>query len=116
LRVTSSRQASDAAWPTILVSLLVFGQLALGIGTYVVKYSWPAWLGDYQFAAAHVVQEKSLVQALVTTAHVANGSLILFVAVFGATRLTRVFAWPPASVRTKAPDSAVNFSRREALA
>jgi cytochrome c oxidase assembly protein subunit 15 len=74
-----------------IVPLLVLGQIILGAATYVAKYSWPAWMGDYQFAAAYVVQEKSLVQSLVTTAHVATGSLILFVAVLFAVRSTRAF-------------------------
>lgn len=77
--------------PGLLLPLLVLGQLVLGVGTYVAKYSWPAWLGDYQFAAAHIVQEKSLHQSLITTAHVANGSLILFVGVLLAMRASRCF-------------------------
>jgi heme a synthase len=77
--------------PGLILPLLVLGQLVLGVGTYVAKYSWPAWLGDYQFAAAHIVQEKSLHQSLITTAHVANGSLILFVGVLLAMRASRYF-------------------------
>jgi cytochrome c oxidase assembly protein subunit 15 len=74
----------------IALPLLLLVQSGLGIGTYVAKYSWPAWLGDYQFAAAFVVHERSLGQALVTTAHVANGSLILFVSVVLAVRSARM--------------------------
>jgi hypothetical protein len=48
-------------------------------------------MGDYQFAASYVVQEKSFGQAITTTAHVANGSLILFVSVLAATRATHLF-------------------------
>lgn len=66
-----------SAW---LLCLLVATQLVLGGSTYVVKYAFPAWLQGFQVAAAFVVQEKSLTQSLVTTAHVAMGSLILFVA------------------------------------
>jgi heme a synthase len=76
--------------PAIALPLLLLVQIGLGVATYVAKYSWPAWLGDYQFAAAFIVQERSLGQALVTTAHVANGSLILFVSVVLAIRATRV--------------------------
>jgi len=74
-----------------LLPLLLVVQIALGIATYVAKYSWPAWLGEYQFAATYVIEEKSLSQSLITTAHVANGSLILFVAVLLAARSTRTF-------------------------
>ena len=65
-------------------------QVVLGLATYVAKYAFPAWLGDYAFAAGYVVEEKSLFQSLVTTAHVANGSLILFVATVLAVRATRL--------------------------
>jgi cytochrome c oxidase assembly protein subunit 15 len=83
--------ARGMAWPSVAVQLLLIAQIALGVGTYVVKYSWPAWMGDYQFAASYVVQEKSFGQAITTTAHVANGSLILFVSVLVAMRATHLF-------------------------
>jgi cytochrome c oxidase assembly protein subunit 15 len=70
----------------ILLPGLAVAQVLLGVATYVSKYSWPAWLGHYEFAAAFVVQEKSLVQSLVTTAHVAGGSLLLFCSVMLAMR------------------------------
>lgn len=74
-----------------LQTTLIFAQVGLGLATYVVKYAFPAWLGNYAFAAGYVVEEKSLFQSLVTTAHVANGSLILFVATALAVRSTRLF-------------------------
>jgi cytochrome c oxidase assembly protein subunit 15 len=76
----------------VLVPALVGVQLLLGLGTYVAKYAFPAWLGGYGFAAGYIVQEKSLSQSLITTAHVANGSLILFLTVMLAVRSTRLFA------------------------
>jgi cytochrome c oxidase assembly protein subunit 15 len=85
------RSPGGFVWPAGALCALIILQLALGVGTYVVKYSWPAWLGEYQFAAAHVVREKSLTQSLITTAHVATGSLILFVATALAMRTARVF-------------------------
>jgi cytochrome c oxidase assembly protein subunit 15 len=86
----SLARASGAA-STHWICLLVAMQIALGVATYVVKYSWPAWMDGYSFAAGYVIQEKSLGQSLITTAHVANGSLILFAAVFAAMRAARVF-------------------------
>lgn len=74
-----------------LLLALVLVQVALGAGTYVVKFAWPAWLGDWPYAAGFVVEEKSLAQALVTTAHVANGSLILFASALAAARLRNPF-------------------------
>lgn len=87
LRASSGRPASGLVGG--LAVLLVGWQMILGAGTYVAKYAFPAWLGGFRFAAGYVVMERSLTQSLVTTAHVANGSLILFVAVVLATHLTR---------------------------
>ena len=83
------REARGVRAFTSLLLLLVVLQILLGGATYVAKYAFPAWLSDYSFAASFVVQEKGLAQSLITTAHVANGSLILFVAVVAAMRATR---------------------------
>jgi cytochrome c oxidase assembly protein subunit 15 len=87
----SVRGVSGLCWQGWALCLLVAVQVLLGVGTYVAKYSWPAWLADYQFAATYVIQEKSLAQSLITTGHVANGSLILFVSVLLAMCAARVF-------------------------
>src|SRR5437764_893102 len=83
--------ASFGALALVIFQGLVGVQIALGLATYVAKYAFPAWLGDYSFAANFVVHEKSLHQSLITTAHVANGSLILFIATVLAVRSTRLF-------------------------
>jgi cytochrome c oxidase assembly protein subunit 15 len=85
------RSRAGFRWLAIALPLLVVAQITLGLATYVAKYSWPAFLGDYQFAAAWVIQEKSLAQSLITTAHVAGGSLILFASVLLAARASRCF-------------------------
>jgi cytochrome c oxidase assembly protein subunit 15 len=90
-RAWAARTVHGVLLPGMLLPLLVAIQLLLGAGTYVTKYSWPGWLGGYQFAAAYVVQERSLTQSLLTTAHVAGGSLILFVSVVLAVRCVRSF-------------------------
>jgi heme a synthase len=82
---------SGLAGPTVSILALVMVQLLLGLGTYVAKYAFPVWLDGYSFAANFVVQERSLAQSLITTAHVANGSLILFVTVVLALRSSRLF-------------------------
>jgi hypothetical protein len=74
-----------------LLLLLVGVQIALGAGTYISKYAFPTWLHGFDFAARYVVYEKSLIQSLVATAHVATGSLILFIAALQATAVARVF-------------------------
>jgi cytochrome c oxidase assembly protein subunit 15 len=92
VRVTRlPREANRLRTMAWLQTALVGVQIALGLATYVAKYAFPAWLGDYSFAANFVVHEKSLLQSLITTAHVANGSLILFIATVLAVRSTRLF-------------------------
>jgi cytochrome c oxidase assembly protein subunit 15 len=61
------------------LAALVGAQLILGCATWVVNYGWPAWLANYSWTAGYVVQRESMPQAMVTTAHVATGSLILAV-------------------------------------
>ena len=82
-------------WPARTLLALIGGQLALGAGTWVVNYGWPAWLGELSTAAEYVVSRQSPRQAIITTAHVAMGSLILVTAVVTALR-----AWRLASVST----------------
>ena len=74
----------------MLLAALVTAQVLLGGGAYVVKYSWPAWLAGFQFAAAYTVEARSPLQSMVVTAHVATGSLILAVATVIALRSLRL--------------------------
>jgi cytochrome c oxidase assembly protein subunit 15 len=72
-----------------VLSLLVMIQVALGASTWVLKYGWPAWFADQSFAAGFVIQANSMLQALITTLHVAVGALILSLSVVIAIRLAR---------------------------
>ncbi len=81
-------------WGSLLTVVLLLAQLALGGATWVAKYAWPAWLDSFQFAAAYVVEERSLGQCLIVTAHVANGALVLAVLVLQAWTLSRRFFFP----------------------
>jgi cytochrome c oxidase assembly protein subunit 15 len=97
----SRREASGNRWltrPAHLLASLVGLQIALGCGAWVVNYGWPSWLADYRWAAGYVVRRESLLQASVTTAHVATGSLILAVSVVLALRAWRIYGAgvPPA--------------------
>jgi len=76
--------------PAVAVMALVLLQIGLGVATYVAKYAWPAWAEGLTIAATHVTTEKSMYQSLVTTAHVANGSLILATSAVLAIRATRL--------------------------
>ncbi len=66
------------AW---LLGALLVGQVILGAATWVANYGWPAWARGRGPAAllteAYVVTAEGASQAWITTAHVANGSLIL---------------------------------------
>ncbi len=90
----------------LAVSLLIAGQVLLGVGTWMVKYGWPTWLGQWDFAAGFLVQTKSLWQGLVTTSHVANGSLILALSV-------SVVAWSLRLLPFKAVESSRTAIRSE---
>ena len=72
-----------------LLSILVLVQFGLGLTAYVVKYGWPAALGNLEFAANYVVGEKTLTQTNLVTAHVAVGSLILALWTIHALRCRR---------------------------
>ncbi|MEL7497855.1 MAG: COX15/CtaA family protein [Planctomycetota bacterium] len=60
-----------------MVAILVLTQFSLGLGTWVVKWGWPAWFADQAFASSYIVGEKTFFQMNLVTAHVAVGSLIL---------------------------------------
>lgn len=88
----SQRSEPALMRPTVGLSLLITLQLILGCGTWVVKYGWPSWLGDYAWAAAYTVTADGNQAAWLVTAHVATGSLILVTSLLVALRSVR-FAW-----------------------
>jgi cytochrome c oxidase assembly protein subunit 15 len=88
------QERSVSRWVGVALSALIVTQVALGAATWIVKYGWPDWMGSFQFAAEHVNYEKSAMQALISTAHVANGSLILATAVILSLQASR--HWHPA--------------------
>ena len=94
-RAGSRRRGDD--WlivPARLLLSLVLAQVVLGCGAWVVNYGFPAWLSEYPWAARYVVARESATQALVTTAHVAIGSLILATSLTVALRSWRLSARP----------------------
>ena len=75
-----------------VLMLLVLGQISLGVGTWIVKFGWPSWFRQFNFAAHFIVPEKSLLQMNLITAHVVVGSLILAFWTVHALRCNRRFA------------------------
>jgi cytochrome c oxidase assembly protein subunit 15 len=76
--------------PATWLAGMVVLQVALGGGAWVVNYGWPAWLIDYPWAAGWVINARGQLQANITTAHVAVGSLILGTAAMIALRAFRL--------------------------
>ena len=103
VRMWRSRPRIGALYrPALLLAALAAVQVLLGSGAYVVKYSWPAWLADFQFAAAYIVQARSPLQSTVVTAHVATGSLILAVSTVLALRSFRLAPARAAAIASSA--------------
>ncbi|HEY2837973.1 MAG TPA: hypothetical protein VGJ26_02405, partial [Pirellulales bacterium] len=87
-----------------LLGLLVV-QLCLGAGSWVVKYGFPArWFSQYAWAQEFVVNQEGRMQALVTTAHVATGSLILVTSLLVALRSLLL----PVASPARSTDGSVN--------
>lgn len=74
---------------TVLVVLLV-AQLALGAGTWITKYGYPDWLVETFDVQGYVVVAEGPAQVLITTTHVAIGSLILAMSLLVALRSFRL--------------------------
>lgn len=101
-------EAATNVWlvrPARGLAALIAAQLALGAAAWVVNYGWPAWFSSYGWAAGFVVTREGFGQAIVTTGHVAVGSLILATAVVLAVRCWRV------AVERSARDSTGALSR-----
>ncbi|MBI2824854.1 MAG: COX15/CtaA family protein [Planctomycetia bacterium] len=109
----SLRFWNTAGWlarPAVCLGALLLVQLGLGGGAWVVNYGWPAgWFGQQAWAQGFVVAQESSTQAIVTTAHVATGSLILATALLVALRSMLLPASRPLG-------TAARFARQEALA
>lgn len=65
-----------ARWLLGLVGL----QVVLGLTTWVVNWGFPSWFEDYVFRVEYTVVAGGALQAWITTAHVAIGSLTLVAA------------------------------------
>jgi cytochrome c oxidase assembly protein subunit 15 len=76
--------------PGIALIGLVSLQILLGVGTWVVNYGWPGFLGKVPGSAGYLIQTKGFVESLVVTSHVATGSLILAVSTLLLLRVLRV--------------------------
>ncbi len=76
--------------PAMGLVALILVQLGLGAATWVTKYGFPVWMTNFDFAARYVPTADSSWQAVITTGHVATGSLILGTSLLLALRLLRL--------------------------
>jgi heme a synthase len=97
------RTTSLVARPALCLPPLFLVQLLLGVGAWVTNYGWPVWFADRAWAARYTVVAEGPTQALVTTAHVALGSLILVTAVLTALRAVRFLSSSVAGTRPVDP-------------
>ena len=72
------------------MGILIFVQLLMGMGTWVLKFGWPAGLGNNKYLADHLVVTQGWFQSHVVTGHVAMGSVIVVMAAVLTTRLLRL--------------------------
>jgi heme a synthase len=76
--------------PALVLAGLIVAQIALGLGSWVVKYSLPASLEGVTLLTCFTIEAKGMLQAFTVTAHTAGGSLILAMAVMLALRAFRL--------------------------
>ncbi len=89
-RLRRTQKPDRLRLPAALISLLVLGQVTLGIGSWAVKYGWPIVFEPWFSQPGFLVQSQSMMQSLIVTGHVALGALILAVSVVVAVKTTRV--------------------------
>jgi cytochrome c oxidase assembly protein subunit 15 len=98
LAIRAWRTTRGESWltrPATGLVLAICAQLALGAGTWVSKYGWPAWMSGFDFAAAYRPTADSAGQTSMATAHVAIGAMILASTLLVALRAGRLAARGP---------------------
>jgi cytochrome c oxidase assembly protein subunit 15 len=93
--------------PAVGLAIVVGVQLLLGLGTWISKYGWPRFLFPESLApeswlAEYTVHAQAFWPAMITTAHVATGSLIIALALLITLRSLRLYGWS-ASATTSMP-------------
>ncbi len=85
------RKDLSSLWrPALLLVVFLLVQLCLGAVAWVTNYGWPVWFSGYAFADGYTILRGGALQAMVTTAHVAIGSLIFVTALALALRSMRL--------------------------
>jgi heme a synthase len=89
---TRARHVRPLGWLSIALAGLLVMQIALGAGTWAVKFAVPGWAAGWVWTQTAAVQEGGWLQTHIITAHVATGSLILGTAVALALYAQRLLA------------------------
>ncbi len=89
--------------PATFLAVLLASQLLLGAGTWITKYGYPDWIADPFGWAGYTVLAEGPAQVLITTTHVAIGSLILIVSLVTALRSFRLLRQASRSTAVAAP-------------
>lgn len=83
---------SSFRWLSSVLLLLVCAQIAFGCATWVMKYHWPTFVVQTPITRIYaLIEAQGMLQSVIATAHAANGSLLLGVAVLLAVRVLRVY-------------------------
>jgi cytochrome c oxidase assembly protein subunit 15 len=77
LVVSRARHVKPLASLAMTLAALIVTQLTLGVGTWIVKFSAPAWASSLIPTGSSAIQEGGWLQTHMITAHVAVGSLLL---------------------------------------
>jgi len=89
LLAAASRRLPGLRVLAVMLATLIVVQLSLGAGTWVVNYGYPQWVGAIAETPNFVVRAYSWPQLLITTAHVAVGSLIIVTSLTATLRARR---------------------------
>jgi cytochrome c oxidase assembly protein subunit 15 len=81
-------------WLAIALVVLFFGQLSLGITTWLLKYSVPYWASEWVPSVPLTIVDNGWLQTHVVTTHVAVGSLLLATSLAIALYSLRLLAVP----------------------
>lgn len=84
-----------------VLALLVASQIALGIGTWLVKYGMPRWASSLMGEWPLLSREADLLQNTIITSHVAVGSLILVTSIAVALRVARQLGYQWSSLLSR---------------
>jgi cytochrome c oxidase assembly protein subunit 15 len=94
-----ARRIQPLAMFASMLAALVTLQLVLGAGTWIVKFSLPAWARDWIAYSDAAIQDGGWLQTHVITAHVAVGSLVLVTSLALALYAQRMLPACPSSGR-----------------